>query len=84
MPIPKELIDAIAERVADIILDRLADGAPRLGAWHLDAFSRSSSIPRLESKVRVPPRSSMAMPHYKVDGIGSSSESSLELSTSSR
>jgi response regulator RpfG family c-di-GMP phosphodiesterase len=26
MPIPKELIDAIAERVADIILDRLADG----------------------------------------------------------
>jgi len=29
MPIPQELIDAIAERVADIILDRLGS-APRI------------------------------------------------------
>ena len=29
VPVPTELIDAIAERVADIILDRLADG-PRI------------------------------------------------------
>ena len=29
MPIPKELIDAIAERVADIILDRLGSAEVR-------------------------------------------------------
>ena len=30
----------------------------RLRAWHVDAFSRGSPIPRLESKVRVPPHRS--------------------------
>ena len=68
MPIPKELIDAIAERVADIILDRLAD-EPRgsgPGTWMRSAevaqylgWSRKSVYRRVAR---------MAMPHYKVDG----------------
>jgi excisionase family DNA binding protein len=69
MPIPKELIDAIAERMADIILDRLAD-EPRgsgPGTWLRSAevaqylgWSRKSVYRRVAR---------MAMPHYKVDGI---------------
>jgi excisionase family DNA binding protein len=69
MPIPKELIDAIAERVADIVLDRLADG-PRgsePGTWMCSAevaqylgWSRKSVYRRVAR---------MAMPHYKVDGV---------------
>jgi excisionase family DNA binding protein len=69
LPIPHELIDAIAERVAEIVLERLAD-APRgsmLGRWMRSAeaaeylgWSRSALYDRVSRK---------AMPHYKVDGI---------------
>ena len=69
MPIPTEFINAIAERVADIILDRLADG-PRgsdSGAWMRSGevaqylgWSRKSVYRRVAR---------MEMPHYKVDGI---------------
>ena len=69
VPVPTELLDAIAERVADIILDRLADG-PRgsgPGTWMRSAevaqylgWSRKSVYRRVAR---------MAMPHYKVDGV---------------
>ena len=69
LPVPKELIDAIAERVADIILDRLAD-RPRgsgPGTWMHSAevaqylgWSRKSVYRRVAR---------MEMPHYKIDGI---------------
>ena len=79
MPIPKELIDAIAERVADIILDRLADG-PRIldrladgprgsgpGTWMRSAEVAQYLGWSRKSVYRRVAR--MAMPHYKVDGI---------------
>jgi excisionase family DNA binding protein len=69
LPVPQQLIDAIAERVADIILDRLADGTlgPSAGRWMRSAeaadylgLSRSALYDRVSRK---------ALPHYKVDGI---------------
>ena len=69
MPIPKELIDAIAERAADIILDRLAD-EPRgsePGTWMRSAeVAQYLGCSRKSVYRRV---ARMAMPHYKVDGI---------------
>ncbi len=42
----------------DPALSVVSQTDPKLRACHVDAFSRGSSIPRLESKVRLPPRSS--------------------------
>jgi excisionase family DNA binding protein len=67
MPVPGELIDAIAERVAEIVLERLSNGAPTAGRWMRSAeaaeylgWSRSALYDRVSRR---------AMPHYKVDGI---------------
>ena len=79
MPIPNELIDAIAERVADIILDRLGSGAripdqladgPRgsgPGTWMRSAEVAQYLGWSRKSVYRRVAR--MEMPHYKIDGI---------------
>ena len=79
MPIPQELIDAIAERVADIILDRLGS-APRILDRLADqprgskpsTWMRSAEVAQYlgwsrKSVYRRVAR--MEMPHYKIDGI---------------
>jgi len=79
MPIPKELIDAIAVRVAEIILDRLADRPGTLNRLADEArgsetgtWMRSAEVAHYlgwsrKSVYRRVAR--MEMPHYKVDGI---------------
>jgi excisionase family DNA binding protein len=67
--VPQQLIDAIAERVADLVLERL-DEVPRgaiAGRWMRSGeaaeylgWNRSALYKRI---------SRHAMPHYKVDGI---------------
>ena len=77
LPIPKELIDAIAERVADIILDRLGS-TPRIldldqprvsgpGTWMRSAEVAQYLGWSRKSVYRRVAR--MELPHYKIDGI---------------
>ena len=79
MPIPKELIDAIAERVADIIFDRLGSApgildrlAEQPRGSGRSAWMRSAEVAQYlgwsrKSVYRRVAR--MEMPHYKVGGI---------------
>jgi excisionase family DNA binding protein len=69
LPVPADLIEAIAERVADIVVDRLADQPRGSGSsvWMRSGeaaqylgWSRSAVYDRVARK---------AMPHYKVDGM---------------
>lgn len=69
LPVPHELIDALAERVADIILERVTHGTtgPIGSPWMRSAeaadylgWSRKALYRRVSRK---------EMPDYKVDGI---------------
>ena len=69
LPVPDELLDALAEKVAEIVLDRLRNelGPTPVARWMRTkeaadylGWTRSALYSRVSSKT---------IPHYKVDGI---------------
>jgi excisionase family DNA binding protein len=69
LPVPEQLIDAIADRVAEIILERLTDGPRSAGSGRWMRSNEAASYLGWSRSALYDRVSRKAMPHYKVDGI---------------